>query len=266
MTKYAIALDYLGTAYKGWQAQNDQVKTIQAELEKALSFVANEPISVVCAGRTDAGVHAARQIVHFETAVEREMHSWVLGTNTQLPDDVAVKWIMPVADDFHARFSAKSRRYRYFIMNQRQRSSLYHGRAYWHCMPLHHEKMHEAAQYLLGEHDFSSFRAVECQSKTPMRHVDFIHITRQHHLICVDIQANAFLHHMVRNIVGTLLPVGESKIPPCEIETILNARDRTVAGVTAPAEGLYMVDVAYPETYDLLTEPLFSLFEGHNDA
>ncbi|PIQ42644.1 MAG: tRNA pseudouridine(38-40) synthase TruA [Gammaproteobacteria bacterium CG11_big_fil_rev_8_21_14_0_20_46_22] len=259
MKRFALALNYLGTEYKGWQSQPG-LSTVQGELERALSSVANEPIAVFCAGRTDAGVHAAKQVVHFDTTAERDLYNWVLGVNSNLPKDIAVKWMQPVGEDFHARFSATARHYRYFLYHQRNRDSLLQGRAAHHCMPLDIASMQTAAAYFLGEHDFSSFRAIECQANTTVRTVSRIELTAHNNLLCLDIKANAFLHHMVRNIMGTLLAVGAGKEKPEWVKDVIEAKDRTVAGITAPAEGLYMVDIDYPKVFDFPKDPLFHLF------
>ena len=201
-------------------------------------------------GRTDAGVHATGQVIHFDSENIRPISAWTMGTNANLPDDIAVRWAIQVDDTFHARFSATARRYRYVIFNHPMRP----GIARWNMSHYHQvldaEKMHEAAQGLLGENDFTSFRAAQCQSNTPFRDVHHIRVQRIHDYIVVDIQANAFLHHMVRNIVGTLLEVGTGEKPPEWVMQVLHARDRTCAGVTAKPHGLYLVDVTYPE-FDL---------------
>lgn len=245
---YAAGVEYLGTRYAGWQAQK-HARGVQAEVEAALSFVANASVEVVCAGRTDAGVHALGQVIHFDAPVERPAHSWMLGANTRMPDDVSIRWVQAVNSDFHARYTAIGRRYRYVIHNTRSRSAIWCDRAAWWTYPLDAERMHAAGQVLLGEHDFSSFRAAECQSSTPWRRVEALRVRREGAFVLIDIQANAFVHHMVRNIAGTLLEIGQGKREVAAMADILAARDRKVAGVTGPAGGLYFVTALYPPPY-----------------
>ena len=257
--KIALGIEYDGAHYFGWQRQ-DEVESVQQTLETALSKVANAPVEVFCAGRTDSGVHGTGQVVHFETDAIRPMQAWCFGTNANLPDDIAVKWAVEVDDSFHARFSATARRYRYIILNQKLRSAILpKGVSHYH-VDLDHEKMHEAGQYLLGENDFTSFRAAKCQSHTPWRNVHHLQVSRWQNYIIVDIQANAFVHHMVRNIVGSLIEVGQVKQPPIWIKWLLEQKDRTLAAPTAKAEGLYLVDVIYPEHFGLPHSSLGPLF------
>ncbi|MGQ0286151.1 tRNA pseudouridine(38-40) synthase TruA [Pasteurellaceae bacterium 22721_9_1] len=257
--KIALGIEYNGKNYFGWQRQ-DKVLSVQEELEKALSFVANEPIEVFCAGRTDSGVHGTGQVVHFETNVIRPDKAWAFGTNANLPDDIAVKWAKPVPDDFHARFSAKARRYRYILYSHKLRSAILpYGVTHTH-LALDHQLMHQAGQALLGEHDFSSFRAAQCQSNTPWRNVHHLNVYRQGDYIIVDIQANAFVHHMVRNIVGSLMEVGAGRQPVEWMSWLLSQKDRTLAAPTAKPEGLYLVDVIYPPQFDLPKTALGPLF------
>lgn len=257
--KIALGIEYDGSHYFGWQRQQN-VASVQQKLEEALSVIADASCEVFCAGRTDAGVHGTGQVVHFETDKIRPMNSWVFGTNAHLPSDIAIKWAVEVADDFHARFSATARRYRYIIFNHKVRSAhLPHGVSHYYH-PLDAEKMHRAGQYLLGENDFSSFRAAQCQSHTPWRNVHHLQVWRKGHYLVVDIQANAFVHHMVRNIVGSLLEVGAGRQEESWIKWLLEKRDRTLAGTTAKAEGLYLVDVHYPEHFNLPKSPLGPLF------
>ncbi|MCY7295249.1 tRNA pseudouridine(38-40) synthase TruA [Alteromonas sp. a30] len=259
MTRVALGIEYDGAAYFGWQRQRN-VNSVQAELEKALSSVADETVEIQCAGRTDAGVHATNQVVHFDSVNTRPMRAWTFGVNANLPQTIAVKWATNVSDDFHARFSATSRRYRYIIYNSQLRGGiLYHGVTHFYH-PLDAEKMHEAAQSLLGEQDFSAFRAALCQSKTPFRNVHHVKVTRKGDFVIVDIQANAFLHHMVRNIVGSLCEVGTGAQPIEWIAQLLAEKDRTKAAATAKANGLYLVAVAYPEEFTLPTPELGPLF------
>lgn len=257
--KIALGVEYLGEKYYGWQRQ-EKVRSVQEELEKALSFVANEPIEVFCAGRTDSGVHATGQVVHFETQANRPEKAWTFGTNANLPDDIAVRWAKIVDEDFHARFSATARRYRYIILNQKQRGAILSAGVTHYHLPLDHHKMHESAQALLGERDFTSFRAAQCQSKTPWRNVHHVKVTRHGDYIVVDIQANAFLHHMVRNIVGSLLEIGAGNKPVDWMKTLLELKDRSQAAPTAKANGLYLVKAFYPEHFQLPEMPLGPLF------
>lgn len=257
--KIALGIEYDGSRYYGWQRQQE-VRSVQEKLEKALSQVANEPVTVFCAGRTDAGVHATGQVVHFETSARRKDAAWTLGVNANLPGDIAVRWVKTVSEDFHARFSATARRYRYIIYNRRLRPAiLQQGVTHWH-LPLDAEKMQRAAQCLLGENDFTSFRAVQCQSRTPWRNVSHIYVTRYGDYVVVDIKANAFVHHMVRNIVGSLLEVGSGNQPEDWIAWLLAAKDRTLAAATAKAEGLYLVAVDYPSEFALPAPSLGPLF------
>lgn len=257
--KIALGIEYDGSKYYGWQRQNE-VRSVQEMLEKALSQVANEPINVLCAGRTDAGVHATGQVVHFETHAARKDAAWTLGANTNLPGDIAVRWVKHVADDFHARFSATARRYRYVIYNHRLRPAiLQQGVTHYHLL-LDADRMHRAAQSLLGENDFTSFRAVQCQSRTPWRNLSHISVTRLGAYIVVEIKANAFVHHMVRNIVGSLMEVGCGHQDESWIAELLAVKDRTKAAATAKAEGLYLVAVDYPARFALPQSPAGPLF------
>jgi tRNA pseudouridine38-40 synthase len=255
MSRWVAGVEYLGGAYAGWQAQGD-VPSVQAQLEAALSKVADHPVAVVAAGRTDAGVHALQQVLHFDAAAQRSAYAWLLGTNTNLPHDVGVRWIQPVADAFHARFSAVRRRYRYVIHNHRARSALAAGRAGWWPIALDDAAMHEAAQVLIGEHDFSAFRDSQCQSTTPMRRLDRIDVARKGEFIAIDVVGNAFLHHMVRNITGVLAEIGQGRRPVAWAREVLDSRDRTKAGMTVPACGLYFIGPEYPAEFAVPTPPL----------
>ncbi|MDX2164586.1 MAG: tRNA pseudouridine(38-40) synthase TruA [Gammaproteobacteria bacterium] len=244
--RYAMGVEYDGTNYYGFQSQdNPQLETIQQKLEQAISSVADHKISLIPAGRTDAGVHATNQVIHFDTEAVREDHAWLMGVNTNLPKDISVKWIKRVADDFHARYFAKYRKYQYFIFNSPVRSALWHQKATVIYTPLDENKMHEAAQAFIGEHDFTSFRSAQCQSKTAMRNIHHIKIERMGLFVLVEIQANAFLHHMVRNIVGVLLEIGSGKKEINWAKEVLAKKDRKYAGITAPPDGLYLVEVGY---------------------
>jgi tRNA pseudouridine38-40 synthase len=246
--RIAIGIEYDGTAYNGWQRQRTGLG-VQACLEDALSDVADERIEVTCAGRTDTGVHASGQVGHFDTQSDRSERGWLLGANSNLPDDVNVTWVKPVADDFHARFSATARSYKYVILNRLVRSALYRRRAWWVYQPLDHLRMHEAAQILAGEHDFSSFRAAGCQASGPVREVQSISVRRDGDWIVLEVTANAFLQHMVRNITGTLVAIGSGEEQVDWIAALLEHRDRTRGGVAAPPHGLTLVRVDYPDEF-----------------
>ncbi len=249
--RIALGVEYDGSRFCGWQMQSHGTRTVQHEIEKALSIVADHEVRVVCAGRTDTGVHATGQVVHFDTHAQRELKAWVMGVNTHLPDDAGVHWACPVPVDFSARFSATMRRYRYVIQRRAARPALYRHRATWVYHELDTDAMHEAAQALLGENDFSSFRSAACQSEHAMRFIESIEVGTEGTFVYIDISANAFLHHMVRNIVGSLLKVGSGERPAAWIGELLALKDRTQAGPTAPAEGLYLVAVQYPHEFGL---------------
>jgi tRNA pseudouridine38-40 synthase len=257
--RYALGIEYDGRNYCGWQRQKNVIG-VQEKVEKALSKIANENIEVVCAGRTDTGVNATNQVIHFDTSQVRKDVSWTLGVNTHLPADIAVTWVKPVDDSFHARFSATARRYRYIIHNSKLRSAiLSYGISHCH-FPLDAKLMHEAAQQLIGKHDFTSYRTVHCQSHSAIRTIEHCHVTREGEYIIVDVKANAFLHHMVRNIVGSLMRVGQKQEEINWIKTVLDAKNRCLAGVTAPPTGLYFVGVDYPDEFMIPKKPLGPLF------
>lgn len=251
--RIALGIEYDGTDFLGWQRLSHGA-SVQASLERALSFVAAEPITVTCAGRTDAGVHGRCQVVHFDTEVQRDMRAWVLGTCSNLPTSVAVLWAQLVPDDFHARFSARSRRYRYSILNRAVRPALDARYVTWERQPLDAERMHAAAQVLVGEHDFSAFRAISCQAAHARREVKRLSVRREGQQVIVDIEANAFLHHMVRNIVGSLLPVGRGEQPAAWVGELLAGRNREVAGPTAPSSGLTFLGPRYEAHWGLPPE------------
>lgn len=259
--KMALGIEYDGSRYYGWQRQNE-VRSVQEKLEKALAKVADHPVNVFCAGRTDAGVHGTGQVVHFATSAQRKDAAWTLGVNANLPADIAVRWVKAVPDAFHARFSATARRYRYVIYNQRLRPAILAAGVTHFYHPLEVEKMQRAGQCLLGENDFTSFRAVQCQSRTPMRNVMHLNVSRHGAYVVIDIKANAFVHHMVRNIVGSLMEVGCGNQPEGWIAELLTAKDRKLAAATARAEGLYLVAVDYPTRYELPRLPMGPLFLG----
>ena len=248
--RIALGIEYDGTDFHGWQFQGD-VRSVQEILESALSKVADQRIQVHCAGRTDTGVHATGQIVHFDTRARRTARSWVLGTNVNLPADVNLLWAHEVSDAFHARFSAVARHYRYQLLNRGTRSALWRGRATWMHHPLDEQAMHRAAQCLVGTHDFSSYRALACQAKHPVRTIHRLNVSRQGEMVSIEVHANAFLHHMVRNIAGVLIAIGKGDQAESWAEEILALRDRTLGGVTAPPQGLYLTRVDYPDEYQL---------------
>ena len=251
--RIALGIEYDGTDFLGWQRLSHGA-SVQASVERALSFVAAEPIEVTCAGRTDAGVHGRCQVVHFDTDVQRDMRGWVLGTCSNLPTGVAVLWAQAISDDFHARFSARSRRYRYTILNRAIRPALDARYVTWERQPLDAVRMHEAGQALIGEHDFSAFRAVSCQAKHARRRIMALQVRREDAQVIVEIEANAFLHHMVRNIVGSLLPVGRGEQPVEWIAALLAERNREVAGPTAAASGLTFIGPRYERRWGLPAE------------
>jgi len=249
--RIAVGVEYDGSGFHGWQVQKHEPATVQAALEAALSRVAAEPVRVVCAGRTDSGVHAVGQVVHFDTTAVRTPRNWILGSNVHLPDSVAVTWAQTVDDAFHARFAAVSRRYRYMILNRPTRSGLLVGRTTWVHHALDAERMHEAGQALVGEHDFSSYRAIGCQAKSPVRTLHSLSVHRHGEFIELAVHANAFLHHMIRNIAGVLIAIGRGDQSPRWAAEVLEHRDRTLGGVTAPPDGLYFERVHYPERFDI---------------
>jgi tRNA pseudouridine38-40 synthase len=257
--RIALGISYQGTNYHGWQTQAG-LQTIQSVLEAAIAKVADQPIALVCAGRTDKGVHALGQVAHFDTTALRRDRAWVLGINSHLPADIRIDWACEVVpNEFHARFSAIARRYRYLIYNKPLASALWKQHTTYCYYPLNEMLMQTAANYLIGEHDFSSFRAVSCQSKSSHRHVQHLKISReQQDLILIDIRANAFLHHMVRNIVGVLMLIGSGQHEPVWAQTVLLAKDRRKAASTAPASGLYLANVFYPEQF-LIPSPTIHL-------
>ena len=246
--RIAIGVEYDGSRFSGWQTQGDPtLPTVQRSLEQALARVADHPVKLFCAGRTDSGVHATGQVAHFECRTDRGEKAWVRGTNSNLPPSVRVTWARPVAPDFHARFSATARRYRYIIQISPVASAILAGKVTHQRQPLDIHNMHAAGQLLLGENDFSAFRAAGCQSRSANRCIHWLNVSEVGGFIVVDIQANAFLQHMVRNIVGVLLEIGATRQPPGWARELLNGRDRTAAAITAPPDGLYLVQVSYPE-------------------
>jgi tRNA pseudouridine38-40 synthase len=248
--RWALGISYLGQAYDGWQSQPSG-RTVQDHLESALSQFAAQPVSTVCAGRTDAGVHGLMQVVHLDTAIEREPFSWVRGTNAFLPPDIAVQWAQQVPDEFHSRASAIARRYAYVLLESPVRPSVESGRAGWVFRPLDVAAMRDAAHRLLGEHDFTSFRASACQAKSPVKTMRRIDIARRGPYWRFEFEANAFLHHMIRNIMGCLLVVGQGQQPPAWMDEVLAARDRDAAAPTFPPDGLYFLGPVYESRWGL---------------
>jgi tRNA pseudouridine38-40 synthase len=248
--RVAAVVEYDGTEYAGWQSQ-EHSSSIQDAVQAALSFVAGHPVTVICAGRTDSGVHAIGQVIHFDTSAIRTPRAWVLGANTRLAPAIALQWAGEVTIGFHARHKAIRRIYRYCILNRSARSALQRARAAWIHRPLDAAAMHAAAQVLLGEHDFSAFRSIECQSKTAIRRVERVEMRREGDYLWLEIAANAYLHHMVRNIVGTLLDVQRETDPAAAMAQVLAGGKRRFAGATAPASGLYLWRVEYPPMYGI---------------
>lgn len=242
--RIALGLEYDGSAYRGWQTQPGGA-SVQDALETALLHIAGVPLKVVCAGRTDAGVHASGQVVHFDVAIDRPLSAWVRGVNSFLPPSVAVCWAQVVADSFHARFSARARRYRYLLLNRAQRPGVWHGRVGWYHWPLDEHAMQQAARYLPGEHDFSAFRAAQCQAKSPVKTMQQASVQRVGDLLVFDFVASAFLHHMVRNLVGSLVYIGQGKHAPDWMAALLASRSRLLAAPTFSAAGLYLMGVDY---------------------
>jgi tRNA pseudouridine38-40 synthase len=242
--RIALGIEYEGTDYFGWQRQAEG-RTVQGCLEQALSRVADHPVAVVCAGRTDTGVHATGQVVHFDTGARREAQNWVRGTNANLPRDIRVQWAVEMPESFHARFSAVQRHYRYIILNRPTASALLGSRTCREYIRLDTARMATAGRQLVGEHDFSSFRAAACQAKSPVRTIYQLEIQRSGDFVYLDVRANAFLHHMVRCIAGVLIAVGRGEQSPAWVGELLAARDRTVSGFNATPAGLYLVTVRY---------------------
>lgn len=259
--RIVLAVRYDGSQYHGWQAQPDgDLPTVQDRLEKALARVANHPITVTCAGRTDAGVHASAQIVHFDTEADRTEYSWVFGANSNLPSDISVLWAKSVSRDFHARFSAFARRYRYIIYNHAIKPAILRHYVGWFHKELDINRMQEGANYLLGEHDFNAFRGADCQSRSSKRMLNELQIIRQRHMVIIEAEANAFLLHMMRNIAGVLIPIGAGRKPPTWARDVLQSRNRSQGGVTVSPNGLYLVRVNYPDHFALPSMPLGPFF------
>lgn len=248
--RIALGVEYDGADFCGWQRQRSG-RTVQGCLEQALSKVADHELNTVCAGRTDTGVHATGQVVHIDSHAKRDAKAWIRGTNANLPEDIRIQWATAVDADFHARFSARRRHYRYAILNTACPPALLRRRTCWEFLVLDEARMAEAARHLLGEHDFTSFRAAACQARHPVRTIYRLDVVRHGNFLFIDVVANAFLHHMVRCIAGVLIRVGRGEAAPGWVAEVLAARDRTLSGVTAPAPGLYLVAVRYPERFGL---------------
>ena len=243
--KIALGVEYLGTDFHGWQIQKSDLRTVQGVVEPALSKIANHPVRVFCSGRTDAGVHAQEQVIHFETQTTRTEGAWLFGGNANLPSDVNFKWAKEVNDDFHARFNAYARSYEYKIHHHPVRSSLKTGYYLWEPRSLNIDDMRKAAAFLVGEHDFSCFRGSMCQAKSPIKTIEYLQIDEIGDDLIIKVKANAFLHHMVRNLVGTLLKIGREEESPEWMLSVLNSKDRKQAGPTAEPQGLYFIKAYY---------------------
>lgn len=248
--RIALVLEYDGSRYCGWQSQPNAC-SIQTTVEAALSQIAQENIRIVTAGRTDTGVHALYQVIHFDTRAKRPISAWVRGVNALLPDDIAILWAGEVSESFHARYSAIERRYIYLLLNQAVRPGIFHRKAGWHHQPLDLDRMQAASRYLIGEHDFTSFRAAECQAKTPVRTITSLDISRHGNFVIFDLRANAFLQHMVRNIVGCLVYIGKGKYPAAWMQELLKSCDRAYAPPTFSPAGLYLAGVKYDAVWNM---------------
>ena len=261
--RIALAVEYNGSDFCGWQRQPHS-PSVQQELERALGVVADHPVTVICAGRTDTGVHALAQIVHFETAAQRPLKAWTFGVNSNLPASVSVHWAAVVSDDFHARFSAQTRSYQYRIFNRLNRPAIYSGQVTWVHRELDVLPMQQAAAALLGEHDFSSFRAAECQAHHPVRRVHRLQVQRRGDMVLIDITANGFLHNMVRIVAGSLIRIGTGEEEVAWLSSLLAARDRTLAGMTAKPDGLYFVNASYPAEFGIpeFVDPVLQSLPG----
>jgi tRNA pseudouridine38-40 synthase len=260
--RIALGISYRGTAYCGWQVQT-VARSVQAEVEAALARFSTTSIRTLCAGRTDTGVHGLNQVVHFDTQIQREPSSWVRGTNTFLPDDIAVQWCRPVADDFHARYAARGRRYAYVLLDSPVRGAIDTGVAGWTFRPLAHAPMQAAAAHLIGEHDFSAFRSSECQAASPVKLLRELGVRRVGAYWRFDFEGSAFLHHMVRNIMGCLVAVGTGSRDPEWMLAVLTGRNRALAAPTFPAAGLYFLGPRYDEVHDIPTRtPAFDWLPG----
>jgi len=248
--RISIGVEYDGRSFNGWQSQPDG-NTVQDRLQLALGQISGSPTAIIAAGRTDTGVHALEQVVHFDSETDRPLTAWVRGVNALLPETISVRWAHPVPDEFHARFSAHGRSYRYILLNRATRSAIHAGKAGWFHAPLDIEMMQTAARHLLGEHDFSAFRAAECQAKSPVKNLRQLDIRQHGDMIVFDLNSGAFLHHMVRNIIGCLVYVGKGKNSPDWLAEVLASRDRSLAAPTFPADGLYLRHIQYEAKWKL---------------
>jgi tRNA pseudouridine38-40 synthase len=248
LEKIALGIEYQGSKFCGWQRQ-PHVRTVQGDVEQAAARVANAPITLTCAGRTDAGVHAIGQVANFSSFAKRDEHAWLMGINTNLAEDVRIKWVKRVVLNFDARYSALYRKYRYVILNSNTKSAVFNQHMLWVPQKLDEELMHQAAQFFIGEQDFASFQGADCQSSTSIRNVLEFSVTRLGKLIYFDVQGNAFLHNMVRNMVGSLIEIGKARKEPSWIKEVLGAKARSFAAATAPAHGLFLLDVGYPANF-----------------
>lgn len=253
--RIAAIVEYDGSGFSGWQWQ-DSAPSVQETVEKALSQVANEPVRVVTAGRTDAGVHACAQVIHFDSSAVRSEHAWLRGANSNLPPQVALLWAGKVSPEFHARFAATGREYRYVILNRSVRPTYLDKRVTHEYRPLDVGRMQSAASLLVGTHDFSSFRAIQCQAKSPVRELRRLNVTRQGNFVLIEAAANAFLHHMVRNLAGVLMDIGAGDQEPEWAQRVLEARDRTLGGITAAPDGLYLTGIDYPVHFNIPRPPI----------
>jgi tRNA pseudouridine38-40 synthase len=260
--RHAAGVEYAGADFSGWQRQR-HARSAQGDVETALSTVADHTVEVVCAGRTDAGVHAEGQVIHFDSGARRSERSWLLGANSNLPKDIVLRWVRAVSPAFHARFGAQARHYRYTILNRDTRPALGRERVTAERQSLDVRPMREAARALVGEHDFSAFRAAECQAASPVLRVSLLTVEREGERVTIDVVANAFLHHMVRNIAGVLIAIGTGKQAPGWAAKVLEGRDRAAGGVTAPASGLCLMGVQYPAAFGLpLSQQSRELFDA----
>jgi tRNA pseudouridine38-40 synthase len=248
--RIALGVEYNGSDFNGWQSQPDG-RTVQDSIQRAISQIASEPTSIIAAGRTDTGVHALEQVIHFDTSIVRPLSAWVRGTNALLPPNIAILWAHPVPDEFHARFSAQARSYQYVLVNRPSRSAVHHGSVGWFHAPLDLNAMRTAAEYLLGEHDFSAMRAAECQAKSPVKRLAQLAIEQRGDTFFFDFTADAFLHHMVRNIVGCLVYVGKGKYPPIWMKEVLESKKRSLAAPTFAPDGLYLRRISYDAKWKL---------------
>lgn len=248
--RIALGVEYNGSDFNGWQSQPDG-RTIQDHIQQSISRVACEPTSIIAAGRTDTGVHALEQVIHFDTTTERPLSAWVRGVNASLPPSIVILWAHSVPEEFHARFSAQARSYQYVLINRPVRSAVHHSKVGWFHAPLDVTAMREAAEYLLGKHDFNAFRAAECQAKSPVKTLAKLDIEQKGDTFIFDFKAEAFLHHMVRNIVGCLIYVGKGKYPPSWLKLVLDSRQRTLAAPTFSPDGLYLRHISYDAKWGL---------------